>query len=177
MIQNYTLARPYAKAIFALAIAHRNFDEWSRFLEIGKKIIAELKNAHVILLYLSRKQRLDILKNISETFMFAPQENFTRLLIKRRKLYLLPQISELYEELYRDYEKKMQVAVHTAQPLTAEQQKNLTLALSNKSSREIILRVNVDAELIGGAVIYLGDRVIDGSIVGVLQRMRRNFKL
>jgi len=171
MIENYTLARPYAKAIFAAALKARNFQQWSDFLTIGKKILEAFKHAHsLITVGMSRKQRLELARSVSQQFIFPPQENFIRLLIKRRKLYLLPEIAELYQRLWQAYEKKLTINIQTAMALTAEQHEKLTLVLQNKLGLNITLLVTVNLDLIGGAIIYMGDRVVDGSIAGMLSK-------
>jgi len=171
MIENYTQARPYAKAIFAVALKYNEFAAWSKFLEVGKKIIETFKRAHVLLtIGLTRKQRLEIVRNISEEFIFEHQENLIRLLLKRRKMQLLPQICDLYEELYKEYEKKLEIKVQTAMPLTSVQQEKLALVLQNKLERNITLAITTNPDLIGGAIVYVGDQVIDGSVLGMLKK-------
>ena len=61
--------------------------------------------------------------------------------------------------------------VVSAQELDAEQQRQLSEALSKKLERNINMQVRLDKSLIGGAVIRAGDTVIDGSIRGRLTKL------
>jgi F-type H+-transporting ATPase subunit delta len=58
-------------------------------------------------------------------------------------------------------------------PLTDAQQERLAATLQRIYSRPIALHVEVDADLLGGLVIRVGDEVIDGSAAGRLDDLRR----
>lgn len=174
MIENYTLARPYAKAIFATALAGNSLANWTDFLKTSVKILEEFKRAYVVFNFgLNRKQRLEILKSIDSTFVFSQQENLLKLLLKRKRLRLLPEITFLYEQLRMEHEGILEVRVQTAAALTAAHEKQLADALQNKFKRKIIFKVTLDPTLIGGAILRIGDQVIDGSVQGILQRFNR----
>lgn len=176
MIESYTLVRPYAKAIFATALAHNDLAGWSDFLQTSVKIVAEFKRSYVVLNFgLSRKQRLEILASIENKLAYTQQENLLRLLIRRKKLRFLPEITFLYEQLRAEHEGRLEVKVRTAVALTADHKNKLENALYHKFKRNIIFNLVVNPALIGGAIIYVGDLVIDGSVVGMLNRFKRLF--
>ncbi|GAA2684649.1 MULTISPECIES: F0F1 ATP synthase subunit delta [Actinosynnema] len=64
--------------------------------------------------------------------------------------------------------------VRSAVELTADQQDRLAASLTRIYSRPIALHVEVDASLVGGLVIKIGDEVIDGSVAGRLAALRRD---
>ncbi|MDH4275392.1 MAG: ATP synthase F1 subunit delta, partial [Gammaproteobacteria bacterium] len=61
--------------------------------------------------------------------------------------------------------------VVTAFALDAAQEKSLVATLKQKLNREVTLQSRVDPELMGGAIIRVGDRVIDGSLSGRLNQL------
>lgn len=63
--------------------------------------------------------------------------------------------------------------VHTAVPLTPEQRQRLVEALSRATGKQIELKVVVDTSVMGGLVARVGDLVIDGSVRGRLDQLRR----
>lgn len=58
-------------------------------------------------------------------------------------------------------------------PLSPQQEERLTNTLTRVYSRPIALHVEVDPDLQGGLVIKVGDEVIDGSVTGRLEELRR----
>ena len=174
MIENYTIARPYAKAIFAIALANDDLASWSDFLRTSVKILEEFKRAYVMFNFgLSRKQRLDILANIENKFACVQQENLLKLLIRRKKTWVFPEIAALYEQFRAEHEGMLAVKIESASALTAAHKDRLESVLQNKFKRKIVLDLVIDPTLIGGAIVRIGDLVIDGSVVGMLQRLKQ----
>lgn len=58
-------------------------------------------------------------------------------------------------------------------PLSEEQEQRLTETLARIYARPIALHVEVDPDLKGGLVIRVGEEVIDGSVTGRLEELRR----
>jgi F-type H+-transporting ATPase subunit delta len=63
--------------------------------------------------------------------------------------------------------------VRVAAPITAQQEARLTAALARVYGRQIELQVEVDPEVRGGAVVRVGDEVIDGSVNTRIDQIRR----
>ncbi|GAA0515642.1 ATP synthase subunit delta [Saccharopolyspora subtropica] len=86
-------------------------------------------------------------------------------------------ISEGLEELAELSAKRRERSVahvKSAMPLSDEQQQRLSRTLQRIYSRPIALHLEVDPEIVGGLLIRVGDEVIDGSITGRLQSLRRD---
>ena len=58
--------------------------------------------------------------------------------------------------------------------LTDEQKKKLIDKLSQKTGKEINLEIKIDKNILGGGVIRIGDKIIDGSIRRELDNWKRN---
>lgn len=63
--------------------------------------------------------------------------------------------------------------VRVAAPLTAAQERRLASALGRLYHRDVRLQVVVDADVLGGVVVRIGDEVIDGSVIHKLEQARR----
>lgn len=63
--------------------------------------------------------------------------------------------------------------VRVATPLTAEQEQRMSAALAGIYRRSVRLQVAVDPTVLGGAVVRVGDEVIDGSVADRLEQARR----
>jgi F-type H+-transporting ATPase subunit delta len=97
--------------------------------------------------------------------------NFVMVLAENDRLSLLPEILAQFETLKATAEGTLEATITSAQELTQAQIDDLAAGLKAKFKREVSVQVEVDPELIGGAVIAIGDQVIDGSVKGRLQRM------
>lgn len=175
-----TVARPYARALFSEAQKTQQTAAWLRVLAIlavvfeNTELRAQLNNPKLtpdnwqqLILDVVRKADADALNNI-ETAV----KNLINLLLENHRLYLLPDIAELYHQLLANQQKTKHVAVVTAYPLSDEQQKNLQQALMKKLNAQVELSITEDAQLMGGIKISCDDWVWDGSVKNQLSRLR-----
>jgi F-type H+-transporting ATPase subunit delta len=86
----------------------------------------------------------------------------------------MPDILDTFNAYYAALEKICKVRVVTAVEAQEDFRQKLTQALTKRLQREVTLNCEVDPTILGGAVIHIGDRVIDGSIRGKLSRMLQN---
>lgn len=170
MSQALTLARPYARAAFAIARDERDFPAWSQALAFAARVAADPRVA--ALLGDPRLSHADAVVLLSPE---AARESFARfltLLADNRRLALLPEIAGLYEELRAEAERVVKATVTSAAELPAGELDKIKAALRQRFGREVDVETAVDASLIGGAVIDAGDVVIDGSLKGKLERLQ-----
>lgn len=99
--------------------------------------------------------------------------NFMKVLARRRRLGSLRVIQGAVSEMRDDQLGRLRVKVTSAQALTDAQKKDITANLKKKFGKEVVLLEKVDAALLGGIVLRIGDRVYDGSVQGKLQNLRR----
>lgn len=171
MAENVTIARPYAEAVFALADAAGALGSWSRTLGVMAGVAAnpEMRTAAANP-GLSAERVYGLFAGACGD-LAAEAQNLVRVLIEYGRLALLPEIREIFEELKNEREGVMQAVITSAQPLEREQLSTLVAELERRFGRRIEPRVQVDAELIGGARVQVGDEVIDGSVRGKLAAM------
>jgi F-type H+-transporting ATPase subunit delta len=169
-----SIARPYAKAVFELALSKSDSKQlkiWSEKLNV-LAIIASQPEA---ILFIKRPEVTP--EKATNTFIEVAEEkdpeakNFIQLLAKTGRLGALPAIYRLYENLRADYEKTIEASVVSFEKLTTVQQDELASALKKRLKREVHLTVEVDKSLLGGAIVHAGDLVVDGSIRGKLHRL------
>ena len=166
-----TLARPYARAAFALARQHQRLAGWSQLLRFAATVSVD-PSAHAVLVNprLSAEDAVALLLPPGES-----DPNFREFLVvlaDNRRLPLLPEIAGLYEELRDEEERVVKATVTSAVAIGVDELENIRSALKRRFGREVEVQTAIDPELIGGAVIDAGDVVIDGSIRGKLKRLQ-----
>jgi F-type H+-transporting ATPase subunit delta len=117
------------------------------------------------------RQSVAVLADIGADAFDARFRDFLTVLASNGRLPLLPHIADLYRGLREEAEKRLSVRVVSAIPLDENQSTLLREALARRFDREIELENEIDAAVIGGAVVYAGDQVIDGSLRGRLQKL------
>ena len=172
MAERITTARPYAKAIFALARKNNRLADTAAGLALGAEVIANpsvralLGSPHVTAAQLS-----ELVNGIAGGKLDENGRNFITLLAQNRRLGFLPEIAALFEQMKAEVENAVDVEVTSATALSADQESRYAAALQKKLGRTVRLRTKVDQTLLGGAVLRAGDLVIDGSIKGRLDRL------
>ena len=94
----------------------------------------------------------------------AEVRNFIGILIERNRLGILDEIIAAYEKFFDARMGVVRAIVTTAQPLDAAQQDQLAATLSSVTGKQVRMTVEVDPELIGGAVARVGSTIYDGSL-------------
>ena len=174
MSQALTLARPYARAAFALARDAGALAGWSSALAFSARVAADPQVAG--LLGDPRLSDADAVALLSPPpGQDGAGEAFGRFLAElavHRRLALLPEIAGLYDELRLEAERIVRARVTSATALPEAGLATIREALRRRFGREVELEAAVDPSLIGGAVIDAGDVVIDGSLRGKLERLQ-----
>jgi F-type H+-transporting ATPase subunit delta len=174
MTELTTLARPYAVAAYRRAKQTKSTARWADELGFVALVMAD-----------DRMKRAATNPRVrGEAFVasflamcegrLAPEaQNFVRLLVENGRLDLISQIVTLFEEYRAADEGYVNVDVASAFDLSDAEQKKLAKVLDGYLGRKANLSVRVDDSLIGGVYIKAGDRVIDASIRGRLERLAK----
>lgn len=167
-----TLARPYAKAAFELAQGANDLAGWDTLLaQAGEAASVEAMANWLESPHADAGKAVAILvetlgEGVSEQF-----QGYLAVLAENDRLGLLPEIARLYSRLRQQAEKRLAVRVVSAVALDDEQAKRMQAALAKRFDCEIEMHNEIDPSMLGGAVIYAGDQVIDGSLHGRLARL------
>jgi F-type H+-transporting ATPase subunit delta len=99
-----------------------------------------------------------------------PIKKTVQMLVARRKASVIPAAAAVFAALVAEYKKSLALEVTLAVPVTDDVVANLKSKLSRELGGEVVLTVKSDPSLLGGATIRLGDRLLDRSVSGTLQR-------
>ena len=166
------IARPYALAAFECAREQSQIAEWQTMLFTAASI-SRNKSVQRLLADPERTPAAlsSLFEDVLTTIISKEQQNFIQLLAQNRRLSVLPEIVEAYSAHVAMYEKVCTVRVVTAIAATEDFQNKIAKALTIRTQRDVKLHCEVDPGILGGAIIHIGDRVIDGSVRGKLTRL------
>lgn len=157
-------ARRYAQAIFEIALERKELDKWQS--DLGK--ITDLdKDAVFVAVLESPKFRLDDkTKLLSERLddINPLALNLVCLLVTKGRFGMVGDIAGEYQRLLDSYRGIEHAEAITAIPLADADKQKLAERLSAVTGKKVVLESEVDSSLIGGIVVRVGGKLIDGSI-------------
>ncbi len=165
-------------ALYAKALLGSAGDSVDSIVSELESVIADCLNQHPRLEQalasprISQEQKEGMLDRIFSGRIDTKLLNFLKVLCRRGRIGSLRAIQSTASVLREEQLGRMRVIVTSAHPLTPAQSTEIADALSKTYGKQVVLVEKVDASLLGGIVIRIGDRVLDGSIQGRLASLR-----
>lgn len=162
------LARRYARALLEAGTK----DDRLRWEEELEELAVEWDVLRKFLAHPHVAER-DKLGLIEELSLSRPLANLLRLIISERRWEVFPSIVDEYHRGRAKQEGLREAVITTANPLSGKMRSRLVGALERQGKGPLSVKWRIDPSIGGGATIQLGDTLIDGSIRGRLQRLRK----
>jgi len=173
-----TLARRYARALLQLAQRQEELPRTQDELETLGALFAG--DPRVRRFFESpgipRAEKVEFLETRLKPKLGRPAYGLLHVLLRRRRLDHLPAIAEELTKLAEQAQGIVRATIRTAIPISDGQAEAATKALGLRTGKRIVLSREVDASLIGGALVSLDHKVIDGTLATELGRIRRQLR-
>jgi F-type H+-transporting ATPase subunit delta len=171
MAEIATIARPYAEALYKaqaadLAGAAAWLDELATIVHNAQ--LLEFAESPKV----SDSQLFDLILGVVKTALPQAGQNFLRLVIENRRLAAVPEIALQFRALKNAQSGTADATVFSAFPIDAAALADLSSTLEKRFARKLHLRVEIDASLIGGIRVVVGDEVLDTSVKARLEQMK-----
>lgn len=163
----------YAQAIFELAQEHQQLEAWDQQLRMASDVLQDdefalfLKHAEVP----AERKDAAIESVLGEAHPLV--RNLVALLVRRSGVEAMPAVQDAYTRLLDEHLGRQRVAVTSAVPLDDAELERITQFAADLTGKTVVVSTQVDADILGGLVIQIGDRLLDGSSSAALERMRR----
>ncbi len=179
MAKHYTIARPYAKAVFEQAKADDQLETWSSVLQ-GLALTAN--DEQVIHLWHNPKVDDHVLNDLFFQVCLSSMKDLTgklgdrlknliAVLVMEKRLEILPDIRDMYHRLLAAHKNIVEIDVISAFELDDAQQKQFYAPLEKRFNSQVSITFKEDKALISGALLRSGNWVLDGSIRGKINRL------
>jgi F-type H+-transporting ATPase subunit delta len=170
-------ARRYSQAIFRMALQEKDLNRWQTDL---RKVATLLKDNAVASLIanpkISGEEKSKMLsQRLGDVNPLVVK--LALLLAAKGKLAVIDDIAEEYQALvdnYRGIEGTAIAEITTAIPLDNDYQLKIAQRITEIVGKPVMLRPKVDPAIIGGIIIRVGDKLIDGSIRSKLAALRKD---
>jgi F-type H+-transporting ATPase subunit delta len=168
------LGQVYARSLFQVAKEHDVLDEIQEQLGLWADALGQNKDLQTFFFSprFSTAEKKDAIRKIidggDERFL-----NFLELLAERHRLPVTFRIRREFDDLWRDEHKLLSVEVTSAVELDESLVDSIGERIEERTGRRIELTSRVDPDIIGGLVLRVGNKILDASVHGRLERLRR----
>jgi ATP synthase F1 delta subunit len=168
------IERVYADALFGVAKEKDKLDDVHDQLDQVVDALDEHRDLQVYFFspYFTSAEKRD---GIASAFSGAEPElvNFLELLAERHRMPAIYGIRRIFDELWADDRKRLEVTLTSAVELDQDLVERVGSEIEKRTGREIDLDTVVDENVLGGLVLRVGNVVCDVSVRSKLERLRR----
>ena len=168
------IAQVYARSLFEVGKEHDELDEIHEQLGEFADALDGSREMQLFFFspYFSSEEKKEgvgkVLEGGNEHFV-----NFLELIAERHRMPAVFRMRREFDALWRDENKLLEVRITSAVPLDEELTQTIGSRIEEQTGQKIDLDANVDPDLIGGLVLRVGNKVMDASVRGRLERLRR----
>lgn len=172
MAELATIARPYAEALFKSADAAAAPGMTSQLAALAAVAThPELKRV-ADSPAISAPQMVELIAGATQAALDPKVANLLRTVIDNGRLAALPEIAAQFNALVKARSGTADATIFSAFALDAAQLADLKATLEKRFGRTLNPSVEIDASLIGGVRVVVGDEVLDTSVRARLDAMR-----
>lgn len=166
-------AKEYAEALFLLSMENGDIEDVSAALETVTAVLDE-QPEYVEFLASPAIPKAERTAAIGTAFATLPENvvSFLQLLCERGRIREWRTCVEEYAALCRDAQRMTTATVTAAVELTAEEQQKLNEKLNAMSGKTVTVTWTTDPALLGGIIVEMDGRVLDGSLRRRLQEVK-----
>jgi F-type H+-transporting ATPase subunit delta len=176
-MQERTLARRYAKGLFAAAREEQVLDRVEQELRVLTPILSaprEMRLMNSPCINSDEKRRM-IEKALGAGCSTAIM-NLLVTLAERRRMKAFPELARAFRGLLDAHRGIVRVKARLAAQTTEAALAGMKAKLASTLGKDVEVEPEVDPSLIGGATIVMNDTILDGSVKGALERLRERMR-
>jgi len=169
-----TIARNYAEALFRLGEGSGRTERYAALIEALAAAVHASPRVEAVLMSprVTRTWKAELL---AKGVPGAPREFalFLQAVVKRGRQLLLGEIARQYAGLLDIKSNRVRAGITLAREPDPALKQSIAEALSQALGKEVVAGFSVEPEILGGAVVRLGERMLDGSVRRRLKQLRR----
>lgn len=176
-MSEYKVASRYAKSLIDLSIEQGNLetvkqdmDQFIGVLRTNKELQAVLKNPII-----KQDHKKKILDALFKEKVHPSISSFFDIMVRKGRGGLLYGTAQEFIREYNRHKGIVKATVTSAAALSDQNFEALRKTIGEEVNAEVVLKNTVNADLIGGFVIQVGDKQVDASIAGRLRKLEKHF--
>ena len=173
-MRDSTIARNYAEALLALATKAEDLEGWGRMIgEVAHAIESDPRLSRFLRApQVSAQQKNEVLAKAFADRLPRLLVRYLQTLVRNRRQMLIPEIALEYRDLLDEASGRIHAQVTIAHEASEADQSRLGEQLSRAMQRDVVPHVVVNPAILGGIIVRVGDRVMDGSVRRRLATLR-----
>jgi F-type H+-transporting ATPase subunit delta len=173
-LRNETVARNYAEALFELGQRAGSAERYADLIDAVAAAVETTPRVEAVLMS-PRVPKSEKSRILGAAMKDAPRDFvlFLQALVKRGRHKILREIAHEYMALLDQELKRVRAGVTLARKPDEKLRRTIEELLSRQMEKQVIAAYSVDPEILGGAIIRVGERVLDGSLRRRMTRLRR----
>jgi len=164
----------YAKALFEVAIELKREDDFLMQLNGLDRVLKENPGLLKILKapMVSKDEKKTLIDEIFANKISNESINFLKVLVDKKRFESFHQIVATYKELLNESRNIKEVTAVTAVALSEDMRTILSERLKKITGSNIVLHTVVDESLIGGVLLKIGNKQVDGTVKSRLEGLK-----
>jgi F-type H+-transporting ATPase subunit delta len=169
-----TIAKNYAEALLDLAQRANDLRGWGEMIDGVANAVDSDRRLRLFLESprVSASQKSEIFQKAYGAFMPRNFVRFLQALVRNRRQMLIPAIAHEYLDLVDRVEGRVHASVTVAREADDSDRQMIAQQLSRALGKDVVPHFHVDAGILGGLVVRVGDTVLDGSVRRRLATLR-----
>ncbi len=173
------IAARYATAVFDLAKEGKAIKALESDVAALEGAMGESADLHTLLtspLYSRDEQSAAVAAIAKKMKLSDTTSNVLALLAAKRRLFVLPQLIAVLQDMLSEERGEVIADVTTAKALTKAQADKLAKTLKSQMGKSVTIKETVDESIIGGLIVKVGSKMIDTSIASKLNALQNTMK-
>jgi F-type H+-transporting ATPase subunit delta len=173
-LRTETVARNYAEALFQLGERSGQVEFYADLMDAVAAAVEQTPRVEAILMS-PRVPKAEKARILGGALRDAPREFvlFLQALVRRGRQQILRPISVEYMNLLDQKLDRVRAGVTLARAPDEKLKRAIQDALSRQMGKQVIPAFSVDPEIMGGTIVRVGERVLDGSLRRRMTKLRR----
>lgn len=169
-----TIARNYAEAVFQLGERSGNVERYTELLDAVAAAVEQTPRVQAVLMS-PRVPKAEKARLLGGALRDVPREFvlFLQAVVKRGRQQLLREIATEYMKLLDQKLDRVRAGITLARDPDEKLRRSIQDSLSRQLGKQVIPAFNVDPEILGGTIVRVGERVLDGSVRRRMTKLRR----
>jgi F-type H+-transporting ATPase subunit delta len=172
MAELATIARPYAEALFQVAVKGDLKQSAEQLDAVAAVAANDQLRQFADSPKTASKQVFDMITAVVKTPLSDSIRNLLLAVIENGRLAALPEVAQQFHALVNARSGVSDALVYSAFPIDAAQLTAVVASLEKRFGRKLNASVQVEPELIGGIRVVVGDEVLDTSVKARLEQMK-----
>ena len=169
-----TIARNYAEALFEVAGRTGQAERYADYVDAVAAAVETIPKVKAVLMS-PRVPKSEKARFLGAALKDAPREFvlWLQALVKRGRQGIIREIAVEYLALLDQQLNRVRASVTLARKPDEKLRRTIEENLGRQLDKQVIAAYLVDPEILGGAIIRVGDRVLDGSVRRRMTKLRR----